>query len=774
MKHYFITIWASLKKSKQTTFFNLVGLSVSFAAFILLSIYLWNEFTFDRYNKNIDRIYLLEMNAVQEGENNASYWLPNPMADYFANNIPEMATVCSFAWGPQTYSLKKNDSQGVNISTRAVDSTFVEVFDLKMKYGKRKTLALKNTVILSDKSAEKLFGDVNPVGKTIYGNFSQPYTVEGVFFELPQNSRMHRFGALCSYPTTSWINDWSEYSFNHYYMLPEGSNVEDIVAKMNASQGVKDWKEGSLEDFSFNLIPANNLHFHKKMGRGNLLFARSLILVAALLLFMAIVNYLNFAVANAPKLRKSVNVRQVLGESKARLMGLAITESIVLITAAFTVSLFFVISILHLWPNMFSYTFILGNYVWLIGLCWLLFAVLGALVSIFPTRINISVKPAQALAGFIPLSPQRSKMGKGLTVLQFGISILLIIGVLFIEKQVNFFKNYDLGFQKENIVTVRMPGSIQKQEQAFINELTKNGNVIDYAFSQFVPGGVGMGWGRNIDGKKVNFKCWPVDERYMKFMGFDIVEGRDFAENIEADENKFIMNQAALKEFGWDKDYLGKQIPGFGFKGELVGIVKDMKYASLHEEVKPLAFWLTKTRHHQLSIKISGQNVKETMAHITHVYSQFEKKFPISYSFLDEELDYMYRAEEKQAQLISIFCLISVIISIVGVLGLAILLSEYRIKEIGVRKVNGARIIEIVTMLNSGFMKSVALAFVIACPLGYWAMNSWMSNFAYRTNMSWWVFALAGFIAFIIAVISISFQSYKAAARNPVEALRYE
>ncbi|WP_163322786.1 ABC transporter permease [Draconibacterium mangrovi] len=774
MKHYFLTIWSSIRKAKQTNFFNLIGLSVSFAAFVLLSIYLWNEFTFDQYNNNYKQVYMLEMNSDENGENESSYFLPNPMADYFAENIPELSTLCSFAWGANTYSLQKGGEASVNLATRAVDSTFARMFDLRMKFGDLNTLAQNDGIILSETGAKRLFGNENPVGKTIYANFETPYIIEGVFFDLPQNSSYHEYDAFCSFPTASWATNWSEYSFNHYYQLPKNASVSEVILKMNESQGVKDWKENSTEDFSFSLLPIKEKHFNKQLGSGNLLFTRSLVVVAVLLLFMAFVNYLNFAIANAPKQRKAINVRQVLGETKKHLLFLSVSESAFIITLAFIGSIVLSSVVTYFWPDIFSYEFHLKNYVWIFALCWLLVVLLGALIAVIPSRMNGNMAPARALSGNVPQGQQRNFTGKVLTVLQFGISIFLIIGVLFIEKQVRFFKNYDLGFDKENIVVVDIPQSIQEHEDAFVSELVKNGNITDYAFSQFVPGGVGMGWGRDIDGKRVSFKCWPVDERYMNFMGFEIVDGRAFSENLKSDENNFIMNETALKDFGWETEYLGKQIPGFGFSGTLIGVVKDMKYASLREEVTPLAFWLTETRHNKLNVKISGQNVSNTIAHINDVYSQFEKKRTFNYRFLDEQLNSMYKAEEKQAQLISIFCIISIIISVIGVLGLAILLSEYRIKEIGIRKVNGANIGEIITLLNSGFIKSILIASIIACPLGYYAMNKWLENFAYKTSLSWWIFALAGLLALGIALLTVSWQSWRAATRNPVEALRYE
>lgn len=335
-------------------------------------------------------------------------------------------------------------------------------------------------------------------------------------------------------------------------------------------------------------------------------------------------------------------------------------------------------------------------------------------------------------------------------------------------------KNFDLGFEKENIIVLQTTGEIKKQCDAFANELLKNPNIVNYAYSQFVPGEVGMGWGRNIEGKQVSFKCWPIDERYLSFMGFEIVDGRSFSQTIEADENSFIFNQKALSEFGWTSDYLGKNIPGFDFEGPLIGVVKDIKYASLHEEVQPMAFWLTKTRKERLSLKITNSNVASTIQHIETVYQQFEPKIPMEYSFLDDRLQNLYSQEEKQAELISIFSFVSILISSIGALGLIIFMCETKVKEIGIRKINGASILQVVNMLNMSMLKWILAAFVLAVPVSYFLIDVWLEGFAYRTSISWWIFAISGVFAFIVSLLVISGISYKAAVSNPIKSLRYE
>lgn len=772
--HYLKSAIKNLKKSGKVTLFNLIGLSVSFAAFLLLSIYIYDELSYDRYNENFEDIYRLNITLERDGKTDSGHFLPNPLADIIGENIPEALAYCSFAWGPGVYSMPDDPSKSFDLSTRAVDSTFTDIFTLKIKSGAAQPLTGQKRLIISERAAERIFGDEDPVGKTLLANFSEPYLIDAVYYNMPENSSI-KYEAYSTYPTGDWVNDWSEYSFNHYYRFSENVDLEAVNQKIKSIPALQEQFEES-ENFkiTYGFTPLGDVHFFPQFGSGNMVFVKTLILVALLLLVMAFVNYVNFAVANAPKLIKSANMRRVVGESKKRLILLSSLESILIISLSFIIGLLFLTLILQLWPDILGYEITFLNYSHIMLYSYFLFVVLGILFSLYPARLIVNVKPALALKGVMAFSAKNGTSGKVLTVIQYTISMMLIIGVLFIERQVSFLKNYDLGFEKENVLVLGTTPDIQKQEEAFAAELLKNVNISDYAYSQFVPGGVGMGWGRDIEGKNVSFKCWPVDERYLEFMGLDVIEGRTFSSNIEADEDKFIFNKKAIEEFGWQDSFLGKMIPGFGFEGELIGLVEDLKYASLHEEVQPMAFWLTKTRHNKLSLRISGNNVAETIAYIQSVYDKFESKYSMDYSFLDERLDRLYKAEEKQAQLILIFCLVSILISIVGALGLIIFMCEYRVKEIGIRKVNGAKVGEIVSLLNLSFIKWIVISFIIAAPLSYYFMSIWLEGFAYRVELNWWVFLLAGIIALLISMVTVSWQSFKAARKNPVEALRYE
>ena len=773
-RHYIKSIFKNLRKSAKVTAFNMIGMSVSFAAFLMLSIYIFNELTYDVFNKNFDQIYRLEIKYSHNGEVNQSAYLPNPLADLLEQSIPELEKLCSFAWGPQTFNKEGDELNAFGLRTRAVDTTFNEVFTVDIIHGSQNPLRGKSKIMISETASHRIFGKEDPVGQNIYANFEIAYEITAVFKDIPNNSSF-KYEAFCSYPTEDWVDLWSEYSFNHYYLVSSHADFEAINEKIKQIPAVKEnLEEDSNINIDYCFLPLKDVHFDNEGGSGNKSFVYTLIAVAILLVFMALVNFVNFAIANAPKMVKTANMRRVVGESKMNIVLMNALESVLMVLISFIAAILIMALSLHFWPNIFGYQMFLTDHWSLIMIIFIVMSAIAAVVSIYPSLMIVNVKPAMALKGMISFSAKNGTPGKILTVIQYTISIILIIGVLFIEKQISYLKHYDLGFDQENILVIETTPDIRAKENAFAQELIKSPYINEYAYSQFVPGGVGMGWGRDIDGKQVNFKCWPIDEKYIDFMGLEIVDGRNFSKNLKADENNFIFNEKALEKFGWEENYLGKEIPGFDFSGNLVGVVKDLKYASLHEEVEPMCFWLTSSRHNKLSLKIEGAHIKEAMNHVEDVYQQFEKKYSLGYFFLDENLDNLYKAEDKQAQLIFIFSMISIIISVVGALGLIIFMSEYRVKEIGIRKVNGASIGEIVRMLNWSFLKWVVIAFVIATPISYIIMNRWLQSFAYRIDLSWWVFILAGIIATIIALLAVSWQSLKAARRNPVKSLRYE
>ncbi len=760
--------------SKRIKAFNLLGLSISFGVFIILALYIYNEYTFDSNNKKAKNIYLLEVNEFEQGGKHP--FLPNPLGDYVEDQLGDIKSHCTIkSWGGM-YSKQNDDENTYKLSLFTVDSTFTDFFTFNIIKGNKLPLYGKDKIILSQSAAKRIFGNEDPIGKQLFRNYKESVTVEAIYEDLPVNSSFYENDGFCSFITYDWVNGWSEWSFLSFVQLSKGAGVETVVAKLNQLDKMKDWcyDESGQQIRQLSLTPLADLHFNSSFGDGNLKLVNTLLLVALLLLVMAFVNYLNFSFADLPKRIKNVSLRKISGGSKAEIYW---QDSIVagfLITLAFIIGLGIAQNILHLYPDLLGYEIKLSSNLALLVALYILLLVLGVGLYLLSTSILNKVEPIKALKGMVPLSIKKGASRMILPVMQYVVAITLLAGVLLIYKQLAFIKNYDLGFNKENILVLSTSSDITNSEDAFADELLKNPNISDYAYSQFVPGEVGMGWGRTIDGKVVNYKAWPVDERYLNFMGFDIVKGRTFSSNIKADENNFIFNEAAVTKFGWQDSIIGKKVPGFDFEGDVVGVVKDIKYASLYEEVQPMCFWLTSTRHNRMSLKVSGNNLAQTINYIEETYSKFEKRFPINYFFLDESLNKQYLQSEKQGRLIIYASIIALFIALIGSLGMIIYSCEYRVKEIGVRKANGATALEIVKLLNKSIISQVLIAFILALPLIYYALSKWLESFAYKTEVSWWIYLLAGVIVLVVTIISISWLSWRASTRNPIDALRYE
>ncbi len=765
---------ANFRKSKMILGFNILGLSISFAVFIALGIYLYNEYTFDMYHKHTDQIYLLEYEQISGGSGSHPY-LPNPLGELLEQSIPEISSHCSMWFKSGVFSAPDIPEVYHKLNLAMCDSTLTQIFTFNIIRGSQTPIQGNDAIFLSAKAAKRLFGNENPVGKTLLYNFERTVVVSAVYEELPGNSSLHSLDGFCSMSSIDWRHDWSEWSVPAFYEITGNVDIAAIETKINDLEKVKEicYDASGEKVATMALKPLRKLHFESGIGKGNKSLVNTLLSVSILLVIMAFVNFLNFSLANLPRTVKALSIRKVSGATKQSIYLQNFIDTAVLISLSFFISIGLLFILFRLKPDLYGYSISLNDQFELILCIYFALLFLGIFLSIFPLRILMKIDPIAALKGLVPFL-NSGKAKHVFPVLQYSLAILLIITVFFINKQVHFVKNYKLGFEKENILVVNTSSAIQKHEKTFADELLKKPEILDYAYSQFVPGGVHMGWRRVVEGKTINLKAWPVDERYLSFMNFEILEGRPFSTNMEADENNFILNQAAVEAFDWQGQVLGKEIEGLREKGKVVGVVKDMKYASLYEGVQAMCFWLTPTRHNKLSLKISGENISETIAYIEKVYQSYESNVPFDYTFLDESLDAQYRKSEHQAQFITFACLVALLIAIIGSLGMIIFTTEYRSKEISIRKINGASCLEILQLLNKSYVWQVLIAFLIASPISYYAMSRWLEGFAYRTELSWWIFALAGLIALAVALLTVSWQSWRAATRNPVEALRYE
>ncbi len=769
-----------LIKYKTSTLLTLISLVISFLGIIVIVLYVSFEKSFDTFHANKELIYRFE--TLEYG-----CWVPAVIDKIIVENVPEVdkLVVCSFDHAKVSTPELAQQNQNFETSMLYADSSFFDIFSFDVIYGEPiSALSQANCVVLTQTLSGKLFGAQNPVGQIVLFN-NEEFKVTGLMADFPKNSSI-KSGCVASIATyrkhnRSGVNEWSEWSFNIYVKLNSGVNTIAIADKIAQIPVVAEVMESMSErhkgEAFFKFRPITDIHYVNMLDAFeyvNPVMIKIWVLLAIILAVMGAVNFINFATSQAPVKAKSLSVTQVMGATRLGAMSNIISESVILSVLAMLLSVFLYLGLYKFIETGWQIQglHLTGRYVYLL---WFFggAVVFGLLAGLYPARYITSSPLAQAVKG------KPHFMGKGklfrnvLVTLQFVFTIALIASVIVIEKQLNFWRNFDLGIKKEQVVFMPTTDALRQHYQAFADELLKNNNIDDYTYSQFIPGQVNMGWGRVVDGQYIQLKSWPVDHRFIDFFGIKISQGRKFIDNSQADINTFILNKKGVDIFEWDNP-LERQIPGFGFVGQVVGVAENFIFSSLKDEVEPLAFWLTDTRKYYIMLRVKPDNYLQTALFIKNTANKFDPKNQFEVKFLDESLNKLYDKEEKMAHFIVFVAIWCVLLAVTGLLGLIIFICRDRVKEIGIRKVNGAKITEVVTMINKDIIGWVLIAFIIATPVTYYAMQKWLQGFAYKTQLSWWIFILAGVVAIVVALLTVSWQSIKAAGRNPVEALRYE
>ncbi len=776
----FKRILKTILKYRTSSGLTMASLIISFTGIIILTLYVSWEKSFDKFHENADSVYRLET-ALYRSD------VPAIMGKIIRENTPEVdALTATWGYFGKITTPKLNETNvNYQASMLFAENSFLDIFTFPLLTGDKQTaLTEPHSAVISESLSDKIFGGGNPIGENIVVEDIQ-YKVTGVMKDFPKNSSFQS-DCLLSFSTYleesrySYFNQWSEWSFNVFMKLHPGSKPDEVADKIvkidDISQTVSEMQSSLPEGRNLiELRPLKQIHYVPGKGAYvNPVILNIFILLIVILSVMGAVNFINFATSQAPLRAKALSVIRVLGGRRLSSMGQIIAESVLLSLVAMIVSLLiYRVSYAGI-ESFFGIQGLAlnGRYLFLGG--FFLFALtFGALAGFYPSRYVTSSPLAQAVKGNAHFTGKGKSFRNTLVTIQFIFTIGLIASSFIIEKQLNFWRNFDIGIDKEHVVYLTTTPDLRERYQAFADELMKNKDIVDYTYTQFIPGSVGMGWGRNIEGQYVQMKCWPIDERFLDFFGIKMDEGREFGETANVDVNTFILNKKGVEQFGWENP-LDRQIPGFDFTGQIIGVAKDFNFSSLKEDVEPMIFWRTNGRKNRLLLRLSPGNYTQTIAYIKNTAQKFDSKNAVEVQFLDDSLNLLYSKEEKIARFIEFVALWTILLAVTGLLGLIIFMSRDRIKEIGVRKVNGATISEVVVLLNKDFVKWVAIAFVLATPAAWYAMNKWVSNFAYQTSLSWWIFALAGLLALGIALLTVSFQSWKAATKNPVESLRYE
>ncbi|MVN22652.1 ABC transporter permease [Mucilaginibacter arboris] len=796
IRNYFKTAFRNLQKNKVFSLINISGLTIGLTAFWLIALYVANELSFDTYHQNADRIYRVVEHGSWDGGKFDLTGTSAPFAAALKADYPEIKEAVRFdieGGGTLTYQNKHLQADDIMFT----DNSVFKIFTYHFLYGDAKTaLAKPQSIVLTKTLAKNIFGDASlALNKTIYFENNYPNLVTGVIDDVPANSHF-TFSGLRSFPQ-NFTEEWGQIHLYTYILLAKEASLQKLEAKLPAFY--TKYLKAALGPMNYRmeLQPLKSIHLHSNLtaemsANGSMSLIYTFSIVAILILIIAAINYMNLSTARASIRIKEIGVRKVTGSSKAQLIILFLSES-VLLTLIASVAAVILISILMPWFKQLT-----GKQLnlWEFGVLYTML-----LLSVFSliTGIVSGIYPALFLSGFRIIPALKGQAGsqegnilfrKVMVAFQFIITICMIAGSLIIYQQLHYVLKKDLGFNKDQVLTFHVENrEVRNQIPALKAQLLQNPLIenVSAAGNPIGNNNIGQtGYTAEVNGKMDSrpriAQAFMVDESFIPTLQIKLSSGRNFSENMQTDKDKaVIVNETLVKEVGL-KDPVGKKIEtGVDEKGnhlvyEIVGVAKDFHIYSLQHKIEPLILQLPPQPKDKdnLYVRISKSNVPAAIKYLEDTYRKFDPEHPVDYHFLDQNFAQRYKDEQKQGTILLIFTILAIAIACLGLFGLVTFMAEQRTKEIGIRKVLGASISSIVGLLSTDFLKLVFLAMLIASPIAYYGMEKWLQDFAYRINISWWIFALAGFIALIIALFTISFKSIKAALANPVKSLRSE
>jgi len=817
LKNYFISAYRSIKKNKFYSILNIFGPAIGITCAILILLYVQEELTFDKHFKNYDRIYRLESDFNISGKATLAALVPIPMAPTLKDEYPEIKEIARFAgFGITDILFQYKDLKFFEDKIYFTDSTVFKVLDYKFILGSPdNALNEPNTIVITESFASRYFGKENPMGEVLTTSNFGNCRVTGVIKDVPANSHL-RFDCLLSMATIvelagvdnfnsrSAPSFWNISAFS-YILLADNTRIEDLLAKF---PGFYDKYMSSLgkqinATFQLKATRIDKVHFGSKLEFdlpvGNYNYIIIFSLVGVFMLLIASLNYMNMATARSINRSKEVGLRKVIGAGKGTLIRQFISESMVLVIIALIIALIATMFILPSFNALTDKVLKIGN------LFEPVTFILIILITLFVGLISGSY-PAFYLSSFSPVEVLKSnvnpRQGKGmlrkiLVVFQFAISGTLIIGTIIVSGQQRYIRNKDLGLNKENvmIIPIRDTAFINNKMQSFKDELLKLPDIKGVSSAVLVPplmaSKVVFQIEKDSDMVELATSFTAADHEFIDVMQMKILEGRNFDRSITSDLTKaFVVNEAAVRAFGWGNNALGKRIrfgidPATGTAqrdGVVIGVVKDFHFTSIHNPIEPFIFIVTRNPNTYFYVRISGDNIPATIENVKKVQQDMGNTLPFNYFFFADKLDEMYTAENKLNALFNIFSLMTIIIACLGLLGLTSYVTEQRSRETGLRKVMGARVDQLVWLLNKDFLILVLISNLISWPVAYYLMDKWMMSFAYRMNFGLSPFVLATVVPFIvsllitliIALITISSLSIKAANVNPINTISRE
>jgi len=790
LKNYFKTAWRNLMNNKFYGSLTIIGLTIGLAVSGLILLWVDDELSFDLFNQKAAQIYRVNT-ALGTGSSKGVYSVtPGSVAAYGLKEVPGVQA--AVRWDNNNdYSVISYQDKILQGNVLAyTEASLFTVFDYKMLQGNRSNpFPTYQSVVITISTAKKYFGNTDAIGKVLQADHKDNFTVSGVIEDFPENSSLRAdilfstelikqqfYGAGKSI-WKSLEDDWGNYRWNSYLLLQPGTSIQSVADKLTAILIKHNPNQRPVDLGSFQLQSLPQTHLYAPDGSSSGMdMIKIFVLVAILILLIASINYVNLSTARAVLRSKEVSLRKIIGAARIQLISQFFAETLIFFFIALLLAFAAISLLMPLYNNIAGkhmHFELLSASLWKV--IAIVFVTTLAAASIYPALLLSSFKPIEALKGRISLGIGNVRFRKILVVCQFVFSIGLIIGTLIINRQLNFIRQKELGYDKSNVFSIPLH-DMQQHYDAVRSQLIKQTGIVDITTAGRsivdVPGAtLDVDW----DGKDPKMSYFihsvGVDRNFISFFKIPLSDGTGFT-GSETDSAHFILNETAVKEAGI-KNPIGKRLRLGNTNGTIIGVVKDFHFASLKQKIQPFVFYY-QPDNERMFIRTTGQNAPIAIKAIGAMYKQYNPGFPFDYMFMDDTYDKMYKSDQRTGLLFNLFAIIAIVISCLGLFGLATYTAQVRVKEIGIRKVLGASAANIATLLSRDFLSLVILSILIATPIAWWAMHKWLMDFVYHASISWWIFAATGLGAFGISMLTVSFQAIKAAIANPVKSLRDE
>jgi len=797
-KNYIFITLRNYWKNRVYTLINVLGLSVGIACFIGIIAYTNNELSYDKHHDDAENIFRVKLIGEMSGTSFEAAVTGAPVGEILYNDLPEVTLFTKFIQYPRSILFDYNDKKIYQDGILYADSSFFDMFKFNVIGETEKALKEPYSLTMLESVARKYFGDENPIGKIIKWDNKTDYTVRAIIKEPIKNTHLSfevlvSRSSLYSDPRYESLFN-SLFGFTNFnYIKSTNKNVTEMNAKINEvfQKHAGDALKESGSNLTIELQPVTDIYLksnitHELKQNGNISTVYIFIIVAILIVIISSINYINLSVANSSTRGLEVGLKKMFGAQKKSLFIQFLGESVFLVILSFGIGMFVLRLITPMFDSISNQPFesiLKENTSWISILLFI--PIIGLLAGSYPAFYLSSLKPISIIKGKTKLGKEKLFFRNFMIIIQFVISIFLLSSTWLIHNQISFINHKDLGFQKENVLVMSLRnGEMISKYPTLKNELLAISDISDVSASSSYVGSFNQRRGFYLDGYSrkdmmmiLNLQC---EDNYLDLMDIEILEGRNFLPDAQGDEDKIIVNETLVREFGM-KNPIGKafrlpsaELESDDIRYEIIGVCKDFHYASLHNIVKPLIIWKDPSLRRFVSVKIKGPNQSAALESISNKWSEIFPDYPFEYFFLDRHYASLYKADVNTNHVFVMFTLIAIFIACLGVFGLTAYTTQTRTKEIGIRKVLGAGISDVMKLISRDYVIPIVISSIISIPASWYFIHKWLQNFSYRISINWLVFIIAPLAAFIITLIAINMKAYVAARKNPVDAIRYE